>query len=128
VIGPHEGQELDLMLKGEKPFAMFHDITKSGYTSPEEIIPEQAFAPFIASGQIIRDERTFKSNKHQGEYIKYVCFALPDQSWRINTFFWLKEALFLGKKLPNNADEIIFGRLLGYDDLDINDYIAKIQK
>ncbi len=45
MIGPHEGEELELMLAGKKHLAIFHDaIPEDGYIS-EDIIPEQALAP-----------------------------------------------------------------------------------
>lgn len=116
------------MLKGRKPFALFSDIAKEGYTSPEEIIPEQSFSPFVTSGQIVRKERTFKSNKHPDEQIKYVCFALPDQSWRIDAFLWMLDQFFSHHPFPNNADDIITGRLLGYNSHDIDDYLNKLKE
>lgn len=128
MIGPHEGKELDLMLKGQKPFAMFHDIAKSEYTSPEGIIPEQLFSIYVTSGQVIRKEKVFHSNKHPNEQIKYVCFALPDQSWRIDTFFWILNQFYNGDTFPNHADDIMIGRLLGYSKEDIDDYLTNLKE
>ena len=51
-IGPHEGQELELLLKGTKKAAYFSDFLGDDGTIPEEIIPEKAFAPFIKSKKI----------------------------------------------------------------------------
>ncbi|OIN87526.1 MAG: hypothetical protein AUJ12_02015 [Alphaproteobacteria bacterium CG1_02_46_17] len=123
MIGPHEGKELDLMLKGEKSFAMFHDIENTDQNAPEEIIPEKAFSPHVKSGKIIRKEKSFKSNKSD-DLIKYVCFALPDQVWRIDTFFWIKEEFFNGNQFPDDADDIIIGRMLGYSNQDIIDFLS----
>jgi len=45
-IGPHDDRELELMLAGRKPLAMFTEVLplESG------LIPEADFAPHVASG------------------------------------------------------------------------------
>jgi hypothetical protein len=58
---PHEGRELALMLEGRKYLAAFCDILPLSGKIPEEIIPDQAFAPFVASGRIKRFARTIPS-------------------------------------------------------------------
>src|SRR3546814_12082269 len=50
-VGPHEGRELELMLAGGKPLAMFGD----GVGSTHEF-PEIDFAPFVAEGTFVRRE------------------------------------------------------------------------
>ena len=45
-IRPHEGKELELMLSGEKPLALYF----SFYPIPEE------FEPYLASGQLFRTD------------------------------------------------------------------------
>jgi len=47
-VGPHEFRELELMLAGIKPLAMFFDVIP-----PTIELPEAEFEPSLKSGQII---------------------------------------------------------------------------
>ena len=48
LIGPHEGRELELMLAGKKPLALF-----SAPTFEAETLPIKDFAPYVDDGLII---------------------------------------------------------------------------
>src|SRR5690606_29233921 len=54
-VGPHEDRELELMLAGTKPLAMFGDAVGSAQEAPED-----AFAPYVADGAIIRREAVYR--------------------------------------------------------------------
>ena len=49
--GPHEGRELELMLAGAKPLAMFNDDLPEGMEPPEI-----AFDPYVAEGRFVKAE------------------------------------------------------------------------
>lgn len=50
-VGPHSLHELELMLAGTKPAAMFGEAVQF-----RDIIPEDDFAPHVAAGRIIKRE------------------------------------------------------------------------
>ena len=122
MIGPHEGKELELMLSGQKKFAVFYDLVKANYQTPEEIIPESLFSQHVANGTIVRLEQSFVSRK-SGDKTRYVCFALPGQEWRALTYLWIKEETLSGVRSLDRADEAIMGRLLGYSEKDISSFL-----
>src|SRR2546430_13078761 len=110
-IGPHEDRELELMLEGLKPLAMFTEL------SPVEtgLIPDAEFVPHVQSGRLIMREvfePTEGTPDHpHGLFIRRVLYALPTESWRI-------EALLLvcgvadGLRRWDEGLERVVGRLL----------------
>lgn len=122
MIGPHQGKELQLMLDGQKHLAAFHDIVKDGYKPSEQVIPEQAFAPYIAKGKIKRFTKIFAPAKLPTP-IQYVCFTLPDDEWRAEAFFWMHEECNSGRRPYDDAYEYFIGRLLDYSEEDILHFI-----
>lgn len=124
MIGPHEGKELDLMLAGKKPLAAFGDIIPEDGIIAEEIIPEIAFAPYVEQGRILRFSQDTPSIK-ESEVMRHVCFTLPDQEWRARTYLWLREQSWTGN-MPNDTHcDVIIGRLLGYDEESIQQFIQQ---
>ncbi len=124
MIGPHEGKELELMLKGDKKLAAFGDVLSAGEEISEEIIPEQAFSPYVQSQQIKRFERIFQP-ADSDNLIKNVCFTLPKEEWRADTYLWLRESVHTNQMPYDNSIDIIIGRLLGYSEEDIQEFVAK---
>jgi hypothetical protein len=126
-IGPHEDRELELMLAGQKPLAMFTEI------SPIEtgLIPEDEFAPYVTSGRIIVRE-VFEPMRDTTGYpeelfIRRVLYALPEEIWRI-------EAILLVCRVAANLQrwdeglERVTGKLLGYEDRQIDAFVEKIRQ
>lgn len=77
IAANHTGRELALMLAGSKPLAVFHyDIS---CLPNEEIVPEAAFQPYVASGKFVRHEVTFShgfdTRMGRESLVKYVLFA-----------------------------------------------------
>ncbi|HMA16509.1 MAG TPA: hypothetical protein VKP12_17100, partial [Kiloniellaceae bacterium] len=68
-IGPHEGRELELMLAGTKPLAMFGDAVGSA-----QEVPEDDFAPYVAEGRIVRREALYRP-RASGAPGRFVYFA-----------------------------------------------------
>lgn len=111
----HTDRELELMLDGKKPLAMFYE--DLSFLPDEELIPENKFAPHVASGKIVRCETlirgVFSPRLGRETQIKYVLFALTEEEWRINAMLLLKEQH--QKTLEwNETCERIESSLLGY--------------
>jgi hypothetical protein len=112
----HTGRELELMLDGRKPLAMFY--AGVGELPNEDLVPEERFAPFVASGQFVRGEMTEEGQHHAGVdrnvLVKYIFFAYKAEAWRIEAMKLLRRAS--GKSGWSETCERIEGSLLGYTD------------
>lgn len=73
LLGPHDGRELELMLSGKKPAAMFYEVI--GHDEGLNLIPKEAFQPYIDTGRFIRHEEIFTDTRHS---TRYVFYALPE--------------------------------------------------
>lgn len=120
MIGPHEGIELSLMLEGKKPLAAFSDIVPSDGNIPEEIMPEELFSPHVNAGKINRHSHQFHT---QMGTMKIVCFTLPGEDWRAQSYLFLREKLHKKEIDYTDTMDVIFGHLLGYSDTDIQEFI-----
>lgn len=121
MIGPHEGQELELMLAGKKHLAAFSDVVPPNGIIDEQIIPEKKFKPYVDSGKIIRQSTEFK--KPDGHLLRIVCFTTPHEQWRANTYIYIRKKLhFKEVEYTNSMDQLI-GKLLGYSQDDIDDFL-----
>src|SRR5690606_30318844 len=87
MIGPHQGRELELMLAGQKHLALFYDTLTEPFENNEEIIPEAAFASYVASGAIRRFQKDIPHPK-RNTLARYVCFTTPGNEWRAHAFFY----------------------------------------
>jgi hypothetical protein len=122
MIGPHEGRELELMLAGKKNLAVFHALLNSGDENNQQIIPEDAFAPYVSNGMIVRlSEDVQYSNS--SDIIRYVCFTLPAEEWRARFFLWLNREYAQGRIQWNDSYNSLIGGLLGYTSNDIDDFL-----
>jgi hypothetical protein len=122
LIGPHEGRELSLMLAGEKPLAFFFEV--AGETG---IIPDDTFAPYVASGEILRFERVFEPSPGLPEMpsVRVVFFCQPGEGWRVDAAVKIVEPVFSQGTSPTDRDDAELGRLLGYSEEDIDDFNKK---
>lgn len=127
MIGPHTRKELELMLTGTKPMAMFFDYYVEDGSIPEEIIPETAFKPHVENGTFVRISRDFRDIKHNC-LIRFVCFTRPDEVWRAQCVLWMKEGIYSGVRPALAGDNVLIGRLLGYAEEDIQDFIEHRSK
>jgi hypothetical protein len=111
----HTNRELELMLAGKKPLAMFYD--EIGGLPNEEIIPEEHFRPYVEAGRFVRDEVVYNQGFHAGlgrdAQIKYVFFALAEEAWRIPALR-LVQSVF--RRTGRHTEEIerMESSLLGY--------------
>src|SRR3546814_9143117 len=115
-VGPHEGRELELMLAGEKPLAMFGDAVGSAYE-----IPEIDFAPFVADGTFVRREEVYRPGG-TGVPGRFVYFARAGEEWRIETMHRINQSLFVHKESMSLETEREIDRLLGYADTKLDHY------
>lgn len=120
-IGPHEGRELELLLAGEKPLAMFSDIVPSPYKWPDAI-----FEPYVVSGALVK--REYLTTLPDGYQVRHLFYALPEEAWRI------EEAYILSlKQVDTRGDEAgecsaRLGRLLGYSEDDVTAFLNWTRK
>ncbi len=119
-IGPHEGRELELMLAGKKPAAMFSDVIPASFEWPEK-----DFEPYVLSGEIIKREEVIESSNGNWLPSRYVYYAIPGEEPRIDKLSHLNHCLYgKGEKTSPKIEREI-GRLLGYDDKDIKVFIDR---
>jgi len=116
-IGPHEDRELELMLAVRKPLAMFGDSVGSTYQ-----FPEADFAPYVADGTFVRREVVYHP-QGAGASCRFVYFARAGEEWRIELMHQIHERIFVQGETTSHETEREIGRLLGYDDADIERYI-----
>jgi hypothetical protein len=120
MIGPHEGHELELMIKGLKPLAAFSDFVPQNGIINETIIPEKAFLKYTSKGTLIRISADIKTDSG---LLRIVCFCPPDQIWRAKNYIFLREKIHTNTIVYTNTLDEIFGHLLGYSPEDIENFI-----
>ena len=108
------------MLAGQKHLAVFYDVIIPGKETPESIIPDQAFSSHVKTGTLLRFSQDFSAGE---KTIRYVCFTTPQQAWRADAFFWAKQETLSGSRPFDDAYEYFIGRLLGYNESDITNFI-----
>lgn len=114
------------MLTGKKHLAVFSDALVPDHAISEEIIPEQSFKPYVTKGIIKRFERYLSSPKTPFPTL-YVCFTTQNNEWRALAFFWAQDECASGSRPYDDAYEFFVGRLLGYAETDIEDYIQNFR-
>jgi hypothetical protein len=117
----HTGRELELMLTGTKPLAMFYDDNEE---PDERIIPVKEFDGYVRSGLFVKGTRVFDlaidPRTGRPVQVRYVLYALKSEAWRVNAMFLVKETLLKlrYRKGPDEAIERMTSNLLGYSDED----------
>lgn len=123
MIGPHEGKELKLMLKGEKSLSLFYDVVSEEGGTCEDIIPEKEFSSYVDNGTFLRFSQDIFDPKND-YFIRYVLFTLPNEAWRAEFVLWLKSERFAGRLGHDPAHDQLIGQLLGYQEQDIEDFLC----
>jgi hypothetical protein len=117
----HTGRELELMLAGKKPLAMFYG--EIGELPHEELIPEGQFAPYLNGGEFVRGETILEGAFHpiwkRNVRVKYVFFALKNEAWRIPAMILVLTARRKAEA-PDLTSERLIGALLGYTEAEID--------
>jgi hypothetical protein len=116
----HTNRELALMLRGEKPLAVFCEWLPS---NPEfDLIPEHQFAPHVEAGLLNAFEYIVDAAK--GRKIRYVLYITSGEEWRVPAYMLLKAAA--AKSGWNEGFERMEGSLLGYEDWQNDVYIEQV--
>ena len=119
-VGPHEGRELELMIAGEKPLAMFGDALESACQAPDA-----DFAPYVATGSVVRREEIYRPPE-SGVPGRFVYFARVGEEWRIEAMHRINERIFTEQQSTSPDIEREIGRLLGYTEAEIEQYLEWI--
>jgi hypothetical protein len=123
-IGPHEGRELELMLSGKKPMAMFTELWPL-----ESQIPEEEFEKYVESGKIVKREVFELGPRLPGHpeetKIRRVLYSLPTEIWRIDAMIMLSEVYQRQRGWDAGLERMI-GSLLGYEAEDIEAFVQKM--
>lgn len=119
---PHEERELELMLAGRKPLAMFVEIVP--YESG--IVPDEEFAPHVAAGRIVMRE-VFKTDPRLPAHVRdgrvrHVLYALPNEAWRIDAMLLLFD-VYEQQGGWDAGLERMTGKLLGYSDKSVEAFL-----
>jgi hypothetical protein len=117
-VGPHEGKELDLMLAGTKPLALFSDAVEGAFW-----FPEGEFAPYVAAGRILRFEDVTPP-RADGHAIRRLFYCLPGEEWRVEAARALQDRSARRDRPWTDEDDRAMGRLLGYREEDIEAFLA----
>lgn len=118
-IGPHEGRELELMLAGKKPLAMFHD------DIPDDMEPpEVSFDFYVKKGRLVKQEIVLPISPQTESTLRYYFFSLPGEEWRMARLIEIQRGFFEDGVQTTPELEIEIGRLLGYDDTDVQAFIG----
>lgn len=118
-IGPHNDRELELMLAGTKPMAMFSDAVHVS-----DYFPEADFAPHVEAGRIIRVEEIIPKEPYD---MRYLFYALPGEDWRIEEALVMCRNLCAGTVKDHDADSARIGTLLGYSIEDIEAFLYHVK-
>src|SRR3546814_4072270 len=101
---------------------MFGDAVGSAYE-----VPEIDFAPFVADGTFVRREEVYRPGG-TGVPGRFVYFARAGEEWRIETMHRINQRLFVHKESMSLESEREIGRLLGYADTDIDEYLERSEE
>ena len=104
----HDGRELEMLLSGKKPLAVFSRLPEIGENTA---LGDQGFERAVAEGYLTRFDNTFE---FEGKEIRYIAFTPPSESWRAQAYFLLKKFMF--ERSWCSHLEWIEGSLLGYSD------------
>lgn len=110
------------MLKGEKPFSVFHESLSSN--SKFDVIPERFFAPYVEAGLFMTTE--FIISNAQGGEMRFVLYAAKGEEWRIQAYVLLRRTVILAGW--NAGFTRMEGSLLGYTDWQNDIYIERAYK
>jgi hypothetical protein len=108
----HTGCELLLMLRGEKPLAVFD------CPAGEDFNAEKFFDPYVKIGRFVKREHSTpimprRNEESQDLIYQYVLYALPHEQWRIDAYILLRKVVT--EEGWSTALERMEGELLGYE-------------
>lgn len=110
----HNGRELEMMLAGEKPLAVF---LQEPPLQKADALGSQNLAPHVESGVLHESTRTYSFRSDNGEdvEIRYWLYATVNEDWRIPAYYLLLDMLHNWGTWSSQL-ECLQGTLLGYSD------------
>ena len=124
----HTNRELEFMLSRGKPFAHFSDAYPA--QACEDIIPEEAFAPYVASGVFAKREFVMPCAAPPGHPqvrgVRHVLYARANEAWRIDA--WILIVFAAEKAGWNEGFERLEGALLGYEEWQTDIHIERLRQ
>jgi hypothetical protein len=115
----HTNNELGMMLRGEKPLAVFSEVDGLFVW----VVPRylRMFDRHAAAGRFIRREhRKPRTIEGKDRTLVTILYALPDEAWRIDAMIELRDI-----ERRSEAHERREGLLLGYTDAQNDAWIAR---
>lgn len=118
----HDGRELELMLRGEKPLSFFMHTPQEEDFFANEI--ERQFFDHVKNGKIIKKQTSITIDNYTNIITGYASIG---NEWRIEALFLLMRALLTctGPVKWSEGMERMLGELLGYTPDQIEEYIEK---
>lgn len=113
-LGPHEGRELELLLSGEKPIALFY-----------EEVPDE-FLSHLNSDNLKKIMKTFPI-QHANKTITFCLIYKNAPKPHLNELLSILEQSLLQKGFQPTIERRI-GQLLGYRKIDIEYYLNHIAR
>jgi len=115
----HTNRELGMMLRGEKPLAVFSDF--------EDVFPQvllrylRIFDRYVLTGRFVkREHRASADIKGEAHILLTVLFAVPAEAWRIDEMINLRSNMSAWTAEQERKE----GTLLGYTDEQNDIWIA----
>jgi hypothetical protein len=122
----HVGRELEMMLSGLKPLAMFYGDADS--EADERIIPEQRFSSYVEKGEFAKGELILEyavdPRTNRPVKVRYVFYALVSEQWRIEAMRLAIEVMSKMGRADEGLDRIM-GTLLGHSAEEIDEFVSK---
>ncbi|MCP9230602.1 hemin receptor [Mesorhizobium sp. LMG 17147] len=117
-VGPHNGRELEMMLQGEKPMALF--AAEPGMDAGD--IGDALFKPFVDDGHILKF-----SYIDPGTSVEERRYCLPTEEWRCKLSLLISQMCRDGEAFDvftRNDLARLEGTLLGYPKDSIEAFIS----
>lgn len=105
----HTNREFGMMLRGEKPLAVFADAEGAFPKVIERYL--RFFDRQVKIGRFVRHDHILLDQFDRGFNTHMILFALPDHTWRIEAMIELKQS-----DVWSPEHERQEGHLLGYED------------
>ena len=125
-LGPHEGRELELMRLGKKPLSMFLEEIAPRF----KLFPEEEFDDLVTAGKLIKKVSIKGAQIGNGNHVKTrrVLYALANETWRMDAYMMTQDLYdSLRSGWHPDLDRLI-GLLLGYRQIDIEQFIRRHEK
>lgn len=115
-VGPHEGREVELMLAGQKPLAMFYDAVPATVDLPKLTSRPMSLRASWSSGK--------RSTSRAGRELSRGISTMPSRmkSGASKPCTRCSPAFYAGRP-ATDEDDIEIGRLLGYSEAEIKAFI-----